>query len=164
GQIGQHVGQLARAFRMRVLAHTRTPPSRPGSVEFPTFVPLERLFQESDVISLHCPLTAETRHLVDARMLGLMRPRAWLVNTARGALVRESDLAHALREGRIGGAALDVLEEEPMSADNPLREAPNCLITPHIAWGTRAARQRLMDATVANVRAFLEGKPQNLIV
>jgi glycerate dehydrogenase len=153
GKIGQMVRTLAEAFRMKVLTYSRKQPSEK----------LENLFRQSDVVSLHCPLTPETKHLVNAERLAWMKPTAFLLNTARGPLIDESALAKALNEGRIAGAGLDVLAVEPPTADNPLLGAKNCLITPHIAWATRAARSRLMDATVENVRAFLSGRPKNVV-
>src|SRR5439155_3995323 len=153
GRIGQAVGELARAFGMKVIAHSR----KQSSEE------LERLFRESDVISLHCPLTPETKHLVNTKRLGWMKPTAFLLNTSRGPLVDEAALAEALNAGRIAGAGLDVLSVEPPLADNSLFKAKNCFITPHIAWATRAARSRLMDAAVDNVRAVLAGKPKNVV-
>ena len=153
GRIGQAVGELAQAFGMSVIAHSRKQPSED----------LERLFRTSDVISLHCPLTPETKHLVNAKRLAWMKPTAFLLNTSRGPLIDEPALAQILNEDRIAGAGLDVLSVEPPVADNPLFTAKNCFITPHIAWATRAARSRLMDAAVDNVRAFLSGKPENVV-
>jgi glycerate dehydrogenase len=161
GRIGQAVAELARAFGMKILLYTpHPPPAVPSGVEC---VEVEALFRRSDVVSLHCPLTDKTRHLVNATQLAQMKPTAFLLNTSRGPLIDEQALAEALRDGRIAGAALDVLSVEPPRADNPLLSAPNCLITPHIAWATRAARQRLMQTAVANVRAFLSGQPQNVV-
>lgn len=160
GAIGRAVVRLGQAFGMRVIVHTRTAvPGEPG-VEF---AGVDDLFRRADVVSLHCPLTEETRHLVDARRLALMKPGALLINTSRGPLVAEEALAAALNAGRIAGAALDVLAVEPPVPSNPLLRAKNCLVTPHIAWATRAARQRLLDIAVANVRAFLGGCPQNVV-
>ncbi|HET6441381.1 MAG TPA: D-2-hydroxyacid dehydrogenase [Phycisphaerae bacterium] len=159
GQTGRAVADLARAFGMHVLVHTRTPTAGP-SVEF---VDLATLLRRSDVVSLHCPLTPETEGLVNAGRLALMKPTALLINTSRGPVVNERDLAEALSAGRIAGAGLDVLSTEPPKADNPLLAAKNCFITPHIAWATRAARERLMKTVVANVRAFLAGRPQNVV-
>jgi len=153
GRIGQAVGELSQAFGMNVIAHSRKQPPED----------LERLFRTSDVISLHCPLTPETKHLVNAKRLGWMKPTAFLLNTSRGPLIDEPALAESLNDGRIAGAGLDVLSVEPPVADNPLFTAKNCFITPHIAWATRAARSRLMDAAVDNVRAFLAGKPKNVV-
>jgi len=159
GQTGRAVADLARAFGMRVLVHTRTPTAGPG-VEF---VDLATLLRRSDVVSLHCPLTPQTEGLVNAKRLALMKPTALLINTSRGPVVNERDLAEALSAGRIAGAGLDVLSTEPPKADNPLLGAKNCFITPHFAWATRAARERLMKTVVANVRAFLAGRPQNVV-
>ena len=160
GQTGRAVADLARAFGMRVLVHTRTPKPPQESVRFVDF---ESLLRESDVVSLHCPLTPETEGLVNAKRLALMKPTALLINTSRGPVVNERDLAEALSAGRIAGAGLDVLSTEPPKADNPLLAAKNCILTPHIAWATRAARERLMRTVVANVRAFLAGRPQNIV-
>ncbi len=160
GRIGRAVGELALAFGMRVLVATRRALDLPpGMVR----ADLDDLFRQSDVISLHCPLTPETRNVVNAARLQLMKPSALLINTSRGPLVEEAALADALNSGRLAGAALDVLAVEPPPATNPLLSAKNCLITPHIAWATHAARARLMDTSVANVRAFLAGKPENVV-
>jgi len=153
GRIGQAVGELAQAFGMKVIAHSRKSSAQE----------LEQLFRASDVISLHCPLTPETKHLINKERLAWMKPSALLLNTSRGPLIDEAALAEALNEGRIAGAGLDVLAVEPPPADNPLFTAKNCFITPHIAWATRAARSRLMDASIENVRAFLSGKPKNVV-
>jgi glycerate dehydrogenase len=161
GRIGQAVGKLADAFGMRVLASDAAPPPNPPP--YARMVELDQLFSESDVVSLHCPLTPQTQHLVNARRLRLMKPTAFLINTSRGPLVNETDLADALNAGRIAGAGLDVLSVEPPPRDNPLLSARNCIITPHIAWATRSARQRLLDTAVENVRAFLRGRPANLV-
>jgi len=165
GAIGRRVAALARAFGMEVLVHTGHPEKYRGTVEGETvrFVGLDELFAASDVVSLHCPLTEETKGMVDVRRLGLMRPTAYLVNTGRGPLIDEAALAAALDAGRLAGAGLDVLSAEPPPSANPLLMAKNCCITPHIAWATRAARQRLMATAVANVRTFLAGKPQNVV-
>ena len=161
GRIGRAVSELAAAFGMRVLADNhRVPESAPPFVQF---VELDRLFAESDVISLHCPLTLQTKHLVNGDRLAKMKPTAFLINTSRGPLIDEAALADALNQGRLAGAGLDVLAVEPPGADHPLVAARNCLITPHIAWATRAARARLMEPAVANVRAFLAGRPQNVV-
>ncbi len=126
-------------------------------------VPLDDLFSLSDVVTLHCPLTDQTRHLVNAARLSRMKPTAFLINTARGPLVDEQALAEALRNGVIAGAGLDVLSVEPPSPDNPLIGAPGCLITPHIAWASVEARRRLIQKAADNIRAFLDGKPINTI-
>jgi glycerate dehydrogenase len=161
GRIGRAVAQRASAFGMKLLVHTRTPPRDP--TEGRVFVPLETLFRQSDVVSLHCPLTPETKHLVNAERLAWMKPTAFLLNTSRGLLIDEPALAEALNAGRLAGAALDVLSVEPPPPDNPLLHARHCLITPHHAWATRAARARLMQMVVDNVRAFLAGRPQNVV-
>lgn len=159
GSIGRRVARIAAAFGMKVLVHTRTPAAEPG-VEY---VDRDRLFEQSDVLSLHCPLTEQTAGVVNAERLAAMKPEAYLINTGRGPLVDERALAEALASGVIAGAALDVLSVEPAAADNPLLGAPHCIITPHIAWATRAARKRLMDTVVANVEAFISGTPRNVV-
>jgi len=161
GDIGRAAARMAAAFNMRVLVNTRTPRQEAGSEV--CFVSLEQLFTEADVVSLHCPLTPQTEKLVNAERLGLMKSSAYLINTARGPLVDEVALATALQKKTIAGAGLDVLAKEPPSADNPLLGTPNCFVTPHLAWATRAARQRLMDTLVANFRAFIAGAPQNQV-
>ena len=162
GRIGRAVANIARAFGMRVVVLRRRAASAPtgGGV---TAVDLDTLLRESDVISLHAPLTPENTRMVNAGFLRQMKPTGFLINTARGGLIDEQDLATALNEGRIAGAGLDVVTKEPPAADNPLLTAKNCVITPHIAWASRPARQRLMDVTAANIRAFLAGGPQNVV-
>lgn len=161
GAIGRRVAGLARALGMRVLA---TPSRRllepPEGVEYRA---LDVLFSESDVVSLHCPLVPETAGLVSRARLAAMKPSALLVNTARGGLIDEPELASALERGAIGGAALDVLSAEPPPPDHPLLKAPRCLVTPHQAWTSRAARERLVLATAANVAAMLAGQPINVV-
>ena len=161
GAIAQGVARLAQALGMRVLASRRSG----GAAEIPgvEIVDLDALFRESDVLSVHCPLTAETRGLVNAARLATMKPTAYVLNTSRGPVVNEADLADALNADRIAGAGVDVLSTEPPTADNPLLTAKNCLITPHIAWATKAARGRLLATVVANIRAFLDGRPQNVV-
>jgi glycerate dehydrogenase len=162
GRIGRQVAQLARALGMRVLASSRL--ERPSGGEPPDgWRTIPDLFAEADVVSLHCPLTEDNAGFVNAALLARMRPGALLINAARGGLIDEPALAAALAEGRLAGAALDVLSREPPPLDHPLLQAPNCVITPHIAWASLAARRRLMAATVANVRAFLAGKPVNVV-
>ena len=157
GRIGRGVAEVGRALGMRVIHHRRRPGGDPPGVD------LDTLFRESDVVSLHCPLTPETKGLVDARRLALMKPTAFLVNTARGPLVDEAALAAALDAGGIAGAAVDVLSVEPPSPSNPLLGARGCVITPHVAWATRDARRRLIDATAANLAAFIAGTPRNVV-
>ena len=161
GQIGQAVARIALAFGMRVLAHRRdTTRPAPAGVEY---AGLDRLFSESDVVSLHCPLTPETSGLVNAARLSQMKPSAFLINASRGPLVVEADLAAALRARKIAGAAVDVLSTEPPPPDNPLLTAPSCLVTPHLAWATAAARRRLIAIAADNLRAFLAGRPVNQV-
>ncbi|PKN08340.1 MAG: glycerate dehydrogenase [Deltaproteobacteria bacterium HGW-Deltaproteobacteria-8] len=162
GAIGQRVAELAHAFGMHVLAFAPRPKPAPAYQPF-AFAGLDELFAASDVISLHCPLTADNENLVDARLLGLMKPTARLVNTARGQLVDEAALAAALTAGRLGGAALDVVRVEPIQPGNPLLSAPNCLLTPHVAWASQEARTRLMAGVAANLAGFLAGQPQNVV-
>ena len=157
GRIGRGVAAVGRAFGMRVIHHRRQGGGDPACVD------LDTLFRESDVVSLHCPLTPETKGLVDARRLAMMKPTAFLVNTARGPLVDEAALAAALNAVQIAGAAVDVLSVEPPPASNPLLTAKNCVITPHVAWATRDARRRLIDVTAANLAAFAAGQPQNVV-
>jgi glycerate dehydrogenase len=161
GRIGRSVAEVALAFGMKVLAHDAFAPAAP--VSGVTMVDLETLCRQSDVVSLHCPLTADNKGLVNSARLNLMKTSAFLINTSRGPLVNEADLADALNAGRIAGAGLDVLAVEPPRPDNPLLTAKNCLITPHIAWATAAARRRLMDIAVGNLRAFLAGAPVNRV-
>jgi len=162
GAIGSRVAELAHAFGMNVLAHVPRPKPAPAYAPF-AFVDRDTLFASADVVSLHCPLTAENENLVDARLLALMKPTACLVNTARGQLIDEAALALALSSGRLGAAALDVVRQEPIQPDNPLLKAPNCLITPHVAWASLEARTRLMSGVAANLAAFLAGAPQNVV-
>jgi glycerate dehydrogenase len=161
GAIGQAVARIALAFGMRVLVVTRSPD--PAAWPEVSFVDLDQLFIQADVVSLHCPLSEETRAMVNAVRLAQMKPTAYLINTGRGPLVDEAALAAALHAGQIAGAGLDVLSQEPPPATNPLLAAPNCVITPHLAWATAAARQRLLATAVANLQAFLAGSPQNRV-
>jgi glycerate dehydrogenase len=161
GTIGQAVARIALAHEMKVLACARRPRSEtPAGVRF---AELEALLRGSDVVSLHCPLTQETKHLINAQRLAWMKPGAFLINTGRGPLVDERALADALNSGRLAGAGVDVLSVEPPPSDNPLLQAKNCIITPHLGWATLAARKRLMKVAVENVRAFLNGRPQNVV-
>ncbi len=161
GQIGRAVARIARAFGMDVIAYDRSPAAPvPADVRF---VQLEEIFSRSDVVTLHCPLTAETTGLVNRERLALMKPTAFLINTSRGPVIDETALAEALEGGLIAGAGLDVLSSEPPPPDHPLLHARNCSITPHFAWASTAARTRLMDEVVENVRAFLEGRKRNIV-
>lgn len=160
GRIGEAVARIGVGCAMKVVASNGRPRRFP---EFVQGVDLETLFRTSDVVSLHCPLTPETNLLVNAQRLSWMKPSAFLLNTSRGQLIDESALANALNSGRLAGAGLDVLTTEPPAPDHPLYRAMNCLITPHNAWATRAARARLMKIAAANLRAFLDGKPQNVV-
>jgi len=160
GRIGRQTAAIGRAFGMKVIAHDAV--SMPSMDDF-QMVELEELLRRADVVSLHCPLTGENRGLINSERLSLMKPSAFLINTARGPLVVEQDLADALNSGRLGGAALDVLPVEPPRNGSPLMEAKNCIITPHIAWATKEARARLMDTAVENLRRFLAGRPQNVV-
>jgi glycerate dehydrogenase len=161
GRIGRRVGELATAFKMRVLASNRSGKGpAPYAVEWRE---IPELFAEADVVTLHCPLTAENAGFVDEALLGRMKKTAYLINTARGALVNERDLAAALAQGTIAGAALDVVSTEPIAPDNPLLQAPNITITPHIAWAAIEARRRLMRIAAQNIAAFLSGKPINVV-
>jgi len=161
GAVGRRVGDMGRALGMRVLATpSRRVPAPPEGVRYAS---LDELFAESDVVSLHCPLTPETERLVRRERLETMRKTALIVNTARGGLVDEADLLWALETGALGGAALDVLSAEPPPPDHPLLCAPRCIVTPHQAWTTFAARKRLIEATVKNVAAILAGRPINVV-
>ena len=162
GSIGQAVARIALALGMTVTAFTsKAPESLPAGVT--KAESLDALFAESDVVTLHCPLNADTAGMVDARRLALMKRSAILINTGRGPLVVENDLATALRNGVIAAAALDVLCDEPPHPDNPLLHAPHCYFTPHIGWASNEARQRLMDNVVDNVRQYLAGNPVNTV-
>jgi glycerate dehydrogenase len=160
GRIGRRVAELAAAFKMKVLANnpSRNPP--PGNFAWSE---LPQLFAESDVVTLHCNLTPQNTGMINRSLLQRMKPTAYLINTARGPLINEADLAEALRQGRLAGAALDVVSTEPISSDSPLLQAPNLTLTPHIAWATLAARRRLMQITAQNVAAFLSGQPVNVV-
>lgn len=161
GNIGQRVAEIALAFGMKVKAVTSKP-----AVALPTGIgkaDLEELLATSDVVSLHCPLTNRTRHMINPQTLQLMKPSAILINTGRGPLVDDQAVATALAEGRLSAFCADVLTEEPPKADNPLLKQSNAFITPHIAWATNEARTRLLQVVISNVKAFLDGKPQNIV-
>lgn len=162
GTIGRAIARIGAAFGMRIIAHAPRLPADPGPTPV-SFVSLDELFRTADVISLNCPQTADNAGFVNSRTLGLMKPTAFLLNLARGGLVNEADLAAALHAGTIAGAGLDVVAVEPMLPDNPLLTAPNCVITPHIAWASLAARKRLMEIVAANIASFLKGEPINVV-
>ena len=162
GRIGRKVAEIAHAFGMDVMASSR---SRQGAPPWQPFAwkSIPEIFAEADAVSLHCPETAETRGMVTAELLGRMKRTAWLLNTSRGGLIDEHALADALNRGVLAGAALDVVSREPIRADNPLLRAKNCLLTPHLAWATEAARRRLIEETARNIGAYREGRPRNVV-
>lgn len=153
GRISREVEKMANAFGMKILVHSR----HAEECAYGTLTDLDTLLSGSDVVSLHTSLTDETRGMINAERLAKMKDSAWLINTARGAMVVESDLADALHKGRIAAAAVDVLSKEPPLPDNPLLTAPNCIITPHISWASRESRIRLLNVLVDNIRSFLDG-------
>lgn len=162
GKIGKATAKLAQAFGMKILVFNRTVYSEFESDNL-KFVPLDDLLQNSDFISLHCPLTDETKGIINSSSIEKMKKSAFIINTSRGPLVVEKDLAEALNNDKLAGAAVDVISEEPMKEQNPLLNAKNCIITPHIAWAPKEARQRLMDTTIDNLQVFLDGNPQNVV-
>ena len=162
GRIGRHVAEIAVAMGMHVIAADagrRDAPTWPGF----RWCDVDELMSAADVVSLHCPLLPETRGMINAASLSKMKPGSFLINTSRGPLVIEQDLADALNSGHLAGAAVDVLSSEPPSPDNPLLHTKACIVTPHIAWATKEARTRLIETVVANLRAFLEGRPVNVV-
>lgn len=159
GNIGKAVAKIADAFGAKVIICTRTPPE---NCPYP-LVSKDELFKTSDIISLHCPLTEATANLINERTISLMKSSAVIINTARGGLIDEVALANALNGGRVAGACMDTVSIEPMKENNPLLGAKNCYITPHVAWTAKETRNRLVGIAAANVRAFLEGKPQNVV-
>jgi len=161
GKIGGKFACIAAALGMKVIA-AQLPGRAAGDAEFP-YVPLEEALPQADVVSLHCPLTPQTRELINAERLALMKPSTLLVNTARGLLVDENALANALQLGQIAGYATDVLSKEPPVPENPLFGAPRCIITPHLSWASIECRTRLLQTSVANLQAFLSGQPQNVV-
>lgn len=161
GKIAGEVIKRARAFDMKVLVYSRT--RKEFMDENIRFATLEELLTDSDFVTIHCPLTEETRYLLDKEKLALMKPEAYLINTSRGAIIKEEDLAEALRNKKIAGAALDVLEKEPASLDNPLFSLDNCILTPHIGWQCLETRQRLFDMLTENIHAYLLEKPVNQV-
>lgn len=161
GRIGQATGKILKALNMRVLANN--PSQSDTGREIGEYVDKETLFRESDVIFLHCPLFPETEGLINKDSISRMKDGVILINNSRGQLIVEQDLADALNSGKVYAAGLDVVSTEPVRSDNPLLTAKNCIITPHISWAARAARQRILDVTVENIRAFQEGKPKNVV-
>lgn len=161
GQIGQAVGRIAAALGMKVLAYSRS--RRQEAEALASYVDLDTLLKESDVVSLHCPLFPETTELINAETIAKMKDSAILLNTSRGGVIHEQAVADALRAGKLRGAAMDVVSSEPMAADNPLLTAPNCIITPHMAWAPIEARQRILDITVQSIRGHLSGAPVNVV-
>lgn len=162
GSIGRQMAAIATAFGMKVLAYTRTPKPELEQQGI-HFVNLDNLLQQSDIVSIHCPLTEQTEHLINRERLSKMKPTALLINTARGPIVEEQALADALNSGKIAGAGIDVVSQEPILATNPLLTAKNCHITPHIAWAGYETRSRLLQIAVDNLTAFLNSSPQNQI-
>lgn len=162
GAIGQQVAKIALGFNMKVLAFSRTKKDflPEGEIEW---VSLEELLKRSDFVTLHVPLTDKTENMINKKRISLMKDTAYLINTSRGKLIVEEDLAEALKDNKIKGAALDVLSQEPPTEDNPMLKAKNCILTPHIAWGTIEARSRLMSIAYDNLKAFLEGKAVNVV-
>lgn len=162
GKIGSAVAQIANGFKMKVIAYSPNTRSYDGfgSVDF---VSLDEVIANSDVITLHCPLTKQTEGLVDMEFLKKMKKSAYLINTSRGAVIVEEDLRNALNEGIIAGAGVDVLSVEPAKADNPLLQADKCIITPHLAWASFEARSRLMEILKGNIRGYIEGNPVNVV-
>ena len=162
GDIGGKVADVATAFGMSIIGNSRTQTDQSHRKNF-RWVSVTELLEQSDVVSIHCPLTPETKGLINKENLQLMKPSAYLLNTSRGPVIVDHDLADALNNDVIAGAGIDVLSTEPPPAGNPLFTAKNCIITPHIAWATKEARSRLMDITVNNLNAFLKGEPVNVV-
>ena len=161
GRIGQKTGTIAKALGMKVLAYS--PHERESGKSIADYTDLDTLLAESDVISLHCPLFPETNGIINRDTIAKMKDGVIILNNSRGPLIEEQDLADALNCGKVYAAGLDVMSEEPVRGDNPLLKAKNCIITPHISWASRESRQRIMDSTVENVRAFLAGAPINVV-
>ena len=161
GNIGREVIKIAQALGMKILAYARTPREDEPGIHFAS---LEEVLAQSDYLTLHCPLNADTRHLINKETLALMKPTAFIINTARGALIDEAALIEALKEGRIAGAGLDVQEVEPPAADNPLYDMENVIITPHMGWRGLETRQRLVSIAADDIKNFLAGTPVNVIV
>lgn len=162
GRIGQAFGRIAQAFGMKILAVDDYPNKQLESNTL-RYATLDELYANADVISLHCPLFDSNKGMIDKAAIGKMKPGVLILNTSRGPLINEADLAEALQSGRVAGAALDVLSSEPPSPSNPLLSAPNCIVTPHIAWATKEARSRLMNIATDNLSSCLKGTPQNVV-
>jgi len=162
GRIGRRVTEIALAFELQVIAADEVRGATPHLPNF-RWCEIDELLSQADVVSLHCPLLPQTQGIINARSLALMKPSAFLINVSRGPLIIEQDLADALNNGRLAGAAVDVLSREPPSSDNPLLRAKNCIVTPHIAWATKEARTRLLNMAAANVRAFIDGHSINVV-
>lgn len=160
GDIGSRVAEIGRAFGMKVITYTRSPERVDANAQAVSF---DELLAESDVVTMHCPLTEDTKEMINKDTLAKMKPMAYFVNTARGGLVNEQELADALNDGIIAGAGIDVLTYEPMREDCPLRNAQNCTITPHIAWAPKQTRERLLKVVAQNLRCWIDGKPQNVV-
>ena len=160
GDIGKKVAQIAKAFGMNVLAYTRTPARVDENAKACS---LDEVLEKSDVITLHCPLTEQTKELINKDTIAKMKKSVYLVNTSRGGVINERDLADALNSGRIAGAGIDVLTNEPMQENCALRSCKNCTITPHIAWAPKQTRERLLKIVAENIKCYIDGKPQNVV-
>lgn len=161
GRIGQTTGRIAKALGMNVLANDLYPNDSGRAIA--EYVSLDELLAKSDVVFLHCNLTPENTQLINRENIKKMKDGAILINNSRGQLISEQDVADALKSGKLAGAGLDVVYTEPIKADNPLLDAPNCILTPHMSWGAKEARQRIMDITVDNVKAYMKGDPINVV-
>lgn len=161
GRIGRAVGRIARAMGMEVLAYSRS--ISPEGKEIGTYVDLDTLLRQSDIVSLHCPLFPETEGLINAEAIEKMKNGAILLNTSRGPVIDETAVANALHTGKLRGAAMDVVSEEPINPNNPLLTAPNCILTPHMAWAPVETRQRILDTTIQSINGFLTGTPVNVV-
>ena len=161
GRIGQTTGRIAKALGMKVLAYDLYPNDSGKAIA--EYVDLDTLLAQSDVVFLHCNLTADNEKMINKANIAKMKDGAILINNSRGQLIDEQDVTDALKSGKLGAAGLDVVYTEPIKADNPLLTAPNCIITPHMSWGAKEARQRIMDITVDNVKAYLDGSPINVV-
>lgn len=161
GRIGRRVGAIAKAMGMNIIAYNRSRCAEGEAIA--EYVELDELFARADVISLHCPANEATCGIINAESIARMKDGVIIINNGRGALIRSADLAAALESGKVYAAGLDVLEQEPLSPDEPLLKAPHCYITPHLSWLPKESRQRIVDCTVENVRSFIEGRPQNVV-